>query len=128
MDKLLTIPLKGPISGLLFVSFFVQDGEGEVELELEGEVEGACEDEETFEESEDYPAVIVEEVPGASVVEDQGYSAQVFMCDGETYLMQEVCGEQEVETQGEAGETEIQLCLLFKLDVSVSLLCFDDTE
>lgn len=84
-----------------------QDGEGEVELELEGEVEGACEDEETFEESEDYPAVIVEEVPGASVVEDQGYSAQVFMCDGETYLMQEVCGEQEVETQGEAVEASV---------------------
>lgn len=51
--------------------------------ELEEEIDGQCEAEEAFEEPqdrqevEDYPAIIVEEVPGASLVEEQGYSAQV---------------------------------------------------
>lgn len=71
-----------------------------MDLELEGEVEGECEAE-----AEDYPAVIVEEVPGASLTEEQGYSAQVLVCEDEIYLMQEVGDEQEVETEGEAGET-----------------------
>lgn len=82
-----------------------------MDLELEGEVEGECEAEEAYEEAqdreeaEDYPAVIVEEVPGASLTEEQGYSAQVLVYDDEAYLMQEVGDEQEVETEGEAGET-----------------------
>ncbi|XP_029932376.1 ETS-related transcription factor Elf-2b isoform X2 [Myripristis murdjan] len=90
-----------------------QDGECEVELELEGEVEGECEAEEAYEEVQDgeeveeYPAVIVEEVPGASLAEEQGFSAQVLVYDDEAYLMQEVGDEQEVETQGEAVEASV---------------------
>ncbi|XP_070771750.1 ETS-related transcription factor Elf-2b [Enoplosus armatus] len=87
--------------------------EGEVDLELEGEVEGECEAEEAYEETqdreeaEDYPAVIVEEVPGASLAEEQGYSAQVLVYDDEAYLMQEVGDEQEVETEEEAVEASV---------------------
>lgn len=98
------------MSNLFFtVCFPQQDGECEVDLELEGEVEGECEAEEAFEEdgeeAGDYPAVIVEEVPGASLVEKQGYSAQVLVYDDKGYGMQEVGDEQEVETEREAGET-----------------------
>lgn len=88
-----------------------QEGECEVDLDLEGEVEGECEAEEAYEdlqereEAGDYPAVIVEEVPGAGLTEEQAYSAQVVVYDDEAYLMQEVGDEQEVETEGEAGET-----------------------
>ncbi|XP_070711415.1 ETS-related transcription factor Elf-2b isoform X2 [Pempheris klunzingeri] len=90
-----------------------QEGECEVDLELEGEVEGECEAEEAYEEaqdreeSEDYPAVIVEEVPSASLAEEQGYSAQVLVCDDEAYMIQEVGDEQEVETEGEAVEASV---------------------
>lgn len=90
-----------------------QEGETEVDLELEGEIEGECEAEEAYEETqdreeaEDYPAVIVEEVPGASLAEEQGYSAQVFVYDDVAYLMQEVGDEQEVETEGEAVEASV---------------------
>lgn len=86
-----------------------QEGECEVDLELEGEVEGECEAEEAYgevqvrEEAEDYPAVIVEEVPGASLTEEQSYSAQVLVYDDGAYLMQEVGDEQEVETEVEAS-------------------------
>ncbi|XP_026160285.1 ETS-related transcription factor Elf-2b isoform X2 [Mastacembelus armatus] len=101
-----------------------QEGECEVDLELEGEVEGECEAEEAYEEvqdreeAEDYPAVIVEEVPGASLVEEQGYSAQVLVYDDEAYLMQEVCDEQEVETEGEEVEASVH---------STSVHCSDKT-
>ena len=89
---------------------FQQEGECEVDAELEGEVEAECEAEEAYEEvqdreeAEDYPAVIVEEVPGASLVEEQRYSAQLVVYNDEVYLMQEVGEEQEVETEEEAGE------------------------
>ncbi|XP_034744845.1 ETS-related transcription factor Elf-2-like isoform X3 [Etheostoma cragini] len=90
-----------------------QEGECEVDLEFEGELEGECEAEEAYEEvqdreeAEDYPAVIVEEVPGASMADEQGYFAQVFVCDDEAYLMQEVGDEQEVETEGEPVEASV---------------------
>ncbi|CAK6969808.1 ETS-related transcription factor Elf-2b isoform X2 [Scomber scombrus] len=90
-----------------------QEGECEVDLELEGEVEGECEAEEAYEEvedreeAEDYPAVIVEEVPGACPAEEQSYSAQVLVYDDEAYLMQEVGDEQEVETEREAVEASV---------------------
>lgn len=96
-----------------------QEGESEVALELDADVEGECEAEETYEEvqgreeADDYPAVIVEELPGANLAEEQGYSAQVLVYDNEAYLMQEVADEQEVETDGEAGETQI---LLYSLE------------
>uniref|UniRef100_A0A3B5A085 ETS-related transcription factor Elf-2-like n=1 Tax=Stegastes partitus TaxID=144197 RepID=A0A3B5A085_9TELE len=71
------------------------------------EAEEACEDTQEREEADDYPAVIVEELPGASLAEEQGYSAQVVVYENEAYLMQEVADEQEVETEGEAGEAQI---------------------
>ncbi|XP_051560840.1 ETS-related transcription factor Elf-2-like isoform X2 [Myxocyprinus asiaticus] len=58
---------------------------------MEGEVEGEAE----------YPAVIVEPVPSARL--EQGFAAQVLVYDDETYLMQDVAEEHEVET--EIGET-----------------------
>lgn len=83
-----------------------------MDLELEGDVEGVCEAEEAYEEvqdrqeAEDYPAVIVEEVPGASLAgREQSYSAQVLVYEEEAYLMQDVGDEQEVEAEWEAGET-----------------------
>ncbi|XP_049428800.1 ETS-related transcription factor Elf-2b isoform X2 [Epinephelus fuscoguttatus] len=90
-----------------------QDGECEVDREFEGEEKSECEAEEICEEvrdreeAEDHPAVIVEEVPGACLAEEQGYSAQVLVYDDEAYLMQEVGDEQEVETEGEAVEASV---------------------
>lgn len=52
---------------------------------------------------EEYPAVIVEPVPSAHL--EQCFAAQVLVYDDETYLMQGVAEEQEVETEAvEAGE------------------------
>ncbi|XP_061101861.1 ETS-related transcription factor Elf-2-like isoform X1 [Conger conger] len=51
--------------------------------------EGQCE--------EEYPAVIVEPVPSPRV--EQCFAAQVLVYDDETYLMQDVAEEQEVETE-----------------------------
>ncbi|XP_063739598.1 ETS-related transcription factor Elf-2b isoform X2 [Eleginops maclovinus] len=82
-----------------------QEGEGEGDLECEGEEEGECEAEEAYEEAqdrdeaEDFPAVIVEEMPSASMAGEQGYSAQVLVYDDEVYPMQDVGDEQEVETE-----------------------------
>lgn len=101
---------------LLYLSWHVaslsqQEGECEVDLELEGEVECECEAEEVYEElqdreaADDYLAVIVEEVPSANLAAEQSYSAQVLVYDDEVHLMQEVGDEQEVETEGDAGET-----------------------
>uniref|UniRef100_A0A671YXQ3 E74-like factor 2b (ets domain transcription factor) n=1 Tax=Sparus aurata TaxID=8175 RepID=A0A671YXQ3_SPAAU len=70
-------------------------------------VEYAYEEVQEREEAEDYPAVIVEEVPGANLAEEQGYSAQVVVYEDEAYLMQEVGDEQEVETEGEAVEASV---------------------
>uniref|UniRef100_A0A3Q1EKI6 E74-like factor 2b (ets domain transcription factor) n=1 Tax=Acanthochromis polyacanthus TaxID=80966 RepID=A0A3Q1EKI6_9TELE len=67
----------------------------------------AYEDAQEREEADEYPAVIVEEVPGASLTEEQGYSAQVVVYENEAYLMQEVADEQEVETEGEAVEASV---------------------
>lgn len=67
---------------------FTEDGVYEFEGEIEGEVEGEVE----------YPAVIVEQVPGVRL--EQGFAAQVLVYDDdETYLMQGVAEEQEVETE-----------------------------
>jgi len=93
-----------------------EEGECELDLEFEGEVEGECEAEEEEEEeygeaqeAERYPAVVVEEVPGAGLADERGYLARVFVCNDEAYLMQEVGDEQEVETGGEAGTTLLYL-------------------
>ncbi|XP_070613835.1 ETS-related transcription factor Elf-2-like isoform X2 [Erythrolamprus reginae] len=45
----------------------------------------------------EYPAVIVEPIPCARV--EQGYAAQIFVYDDETYLLQDVAEEQEIETE-----------------------------
>ncbi|XP_014805536.1 PREDICTED: ETS-related transcription factor Elf-2 isoform X2 [Calidris pugnax] len=45
----------------------------------------------------EFPAVIVEPVPSARL--EQGYAAQVLVYDDETYLMQDVAEEQEIETE-----------------------------
>lgn len=87
--------------------------EAECDLEFDGDLEGECEAEEDFdeaqerEEEDNYPAVIVEEVPGARLADERGYPAQAFVYNDEAYLMQDVGDEQEVETEGEAGETSI---------------------
>ena len=92
-----------------------EDGECEPDLELEGEVEGECEAEEACEElqgrevAEDYPAVIVEEVPGASLTDEGGYAAQVFVCGDEAYVMQEV------DVDGEIGEIYLNICAVISL-------------
>ncbi|XP_054897251.1 ETS-related transcription factor Elf-2-like isoform X3 [Poeciliopsis prolifica] len=81
-----------------------QEGVYEADAELEGEVEDECEAEEVCEELEDGEeddedlAVIVEEVPTAGRLDEQGYSAQVVVYGEEAYVMQEV------ETQGEGVE------------------------
>ncbi|KAH0615990.1 hypothetical protein JD844_026715 [Phrynosoma platyrhinos] len=45
----------------------------------------------------EYLAVIVEPVPSARV--EQGYAAQIFVYDDETFLLQDVAEEQEIETE-----------------------------
>uniref|UniRef100_A0A3P9KWT1 E74-like factor 2b (ets domain transcription factor) n=1 Tax=Oryzias latipes TaxID=8090 RepID=A0A3P9KWT1_ORYLA len=84
-----------------------QEGECEVDLEMEGEVEGECEAEEVCEDTEEgeasggCPAVIVEEMPGACLTEEQGYSAQVLVYADDTDVMQEV------ETEGDQVEASV---------------------
>ncbi|XP_075055839.1 ETS-related transcription factor Elf-2 isoform X1 [Mixophyes fleayi] len=45
----------------------------------------------------EYPAVIVEPVPSARL--EQGYAAQILVYDDETFMMQDVAEEQEIETE-----------------------------
>lgn len=76
---------------------------------MEGEVEGECEAEEVCEDTEEgeasggCPAVIVEEMPGTCLTEEQEYSAQVLVYADETDVMQEV------ETEGERGENPLDV-------------------
>ncbi|KAM4750999.1 ETS-related transcription factor Elf-2b isoform 2-T4 [Anableps anableps] len=83
-----------------------QEGAYEADVELEGEVEDECEAEEVCEELEEIEeadedlAVIVEEVPTASLVDEQGYSAKVVVYGDEAYVMQEVETEEGVEASG----------------------------
>uniref|UniRef100_A0A8C8FR21 ETS domain-containing protein n=1 Tax=Oncorhynchus tshawytscha TaxID=74940 RepID=A0A8C8FR21_ONCTS len=73
----------------------LQSEEGEVVQEIVETVIG--------EDGEEYPAVVVEEVPSAQV--EQCYAAQVLVYDDGTYLMQDVGDEQEVVTEVvETGE------------------------
>lgn len=68
------------------------EAEAELETDGDGEVEGEVETE------AEYPAVIVEPVPSAGRLE-QCFAAQVLVYDDQTYLMQGVAQEQEVETE-----------------------------
>ncbi|XP_035283516.1 ETS-related transcription factor Elf-2-like [Anguilla anguilla] len=75
-------------------SVVVVDGGGSV-TEYAGASEDPQQDEGQVE--EEYPAVIVETMPTTEV--EQCYAAQVLVYDDETYLMQGVAEEQEVETE-----------------------------
>ncbi|XP_014885856.1 ETS-related transcription factor Elf-2b isoform X3 [Poecilia latipinna] len=81
-----------------------QEGVYEADAELEGEVEDeyeaeeVCEELEEVEEADEDIAVVVEEAPTASRLDEQGYSAQVVVYGDEAYVMQEV------ETEGERVE------------------------
>ncbi|XP_062376511.1 ETS-related transcription factor Elf-2b isoform X2 [Sardina pilchardus] len=68
------------------------------EAELETEGDGEVEEEEVEGTEAEYPAVIVEPVPSAGRLE-QCFAAQVLVYDDQTYLMQGVAQEQEVETE-----------------------------
>lgn len=85
-----------------------------MDLEPDGDVVDVCVAEESCEEdqqeAEECPAVIVEEVPGAWLAGGQGYSSQVLLYDDQTYPMQNVGDEQEVEAKVGAGEPSILLC------------------
>lgn len=70
----------------------VDNGGSVLELSSNG-----VENQEESEKVSDYPAVIVEPVPSARL--EQGYAAQVLVYDDETYMMQDVAEEQEVETE-----------------------------
>ncbi|CAB1325430.1 unnamed protein product, partial [Coregonus sp. 'balchen'] len=82
--------------------------EGEVVQEIVETVIG--------EDGEEYPAVVVEEVPSAQV--EQCYAAQVLVYDDGTYLMQDVGDEQEVVT--EVVET-------VEVSSHGGMVCFDKT-
>uniref|UniRef100_A0A674A4U0 E74-like factor 2a (ets domain transcription factor) n=1 Tax=Salmo trutta TaxID=8032 RepID=A0A674A4U0_SALTR len=68
------------------------------------------------EDGEEYPAVVVEEVPSAQL--EQCYAAQVLVYDDGTYLMQDVGDEQEVVT--EVVET-------VEVSSHGGMVCFDKT-
>nr|XP_027782417.1 ETS-related transcription factor Elf-2 isoform X2 [Marmota flaviventris] len=73
-------------------SAVVNNGGSVLELSSNG-----VENQEESEKVSEYPAVIVEPVPSARL--EQGYAAQVLVYDDETYMMQDVAEEQEVETE-----------------------------
>ncbi|XP_016065682.1 PREDICTED: ETS-related transcription factor Elf-2 isoform X2 [Miniopterus natalensis] len=73
-------------------SAVVDSGGSVLELSSSG-----VENQEESEKVSEYPAVIVEPVPSARL--EQGYAAQVLVYDDETYMMQDVAEEQEVETE-----------------------------
>ncbi|CAD7671203.1 ETS-related transcription factor Elf-2 isoform X1 [Vulpes vulpes] len=73
-------------------SAVVDNGGSILELSSNG-----VENQEESEKVSEYPAVIVEPVPSARL--EQGYAAQVLVYDDETYMMQDVAEEQEVETE-----------------------------
>ncbi|XP_022261620.1 ETS-related transcription factor Elf-2 isoform X3 [Canis lupus baileyi] len=79
-------------------SAVVDNGGSILELSSNG-----VENQEESEKVSEYPAVIVEPVPSARL--EQGYAAQVLVYDDETYMMQDVAEEQEVETEN--VETEL---------------------
>lgn len=67
----------------------------------------------------EYPAVIVEPVPSARL--EQGYAAQVLVYDDETYMMQDVAEEQEVETENVETGRHLIKCSLFVTSYFISV-------
>nr|XP_057924529.1 ETS-related transcription factor Elf-2b isoform X3 [Doryrhamphus excisus] len=84
-----------------------QEGECDADLEQEGQVEDEGEVEDAYEEAEhgredeNFPAIIVEEVPGAGLAEAVSY-------DDEANAIQEVGNEQDVESEKGAVEASVQ--------------------
>lgn len=69
--------------------------------------------------------MIVEPVPSARL--EQGYAAQVLVYDDETYMMQDVAEEQEVETENvETGRHLINFIVYTFLILKVSTLLSPD--
>lgn len=69
--------------------------------------------------------MIVEPVPSARL--EQGYAAQVLVYDDETYMMQDVAEEQEVETENvETGRRLINFIVYTFLILKVSTLLLPD--
>lgn len=69
--------------------------------------------------------MIVEPVPSARL--EQGYAAQVLVYDDETYMMQDVAEEQEVETENvETGRHLINFIVYTFLILKVSALLLPD--
>lgn len=87
-------------------SAVVDSGGSLLELSSNG-----VENQEESEKVSEYPAVIVEPVPSARL--EQGYAAQVLVYDDETYMMQDVAEEQEVETENVETGRRLIKCLLF---------------
>ncbi|KAM4050882.1 ETS-related transcription factor Elf-2 isoform 1-T2 [Anomaloglossus baeobatrachus] len=72
----------------------VLDGGGSVESYV---INGVENPEQVEVQEVEYPAVIVEPVPSARL--EEGYAAQVLVYDDETFMMQDVAEEHEVETE-----------------------------
>ncbi|XP_014055075.2 ETS-related transcription factor Elf-2 isoform X2 [Salmo salar] len=98
-----------------YVTVMEETEQSEENLGEEGEVVQEMVETVIGEDGEEYPAVVVEEVPSAQL--EQCYAAQVLVYDDGTYLMQDVGDEQEVVT--EVVETEVSS--------HGGMVCFDKT-
>ncbi|XP_025898392.1 ETS-related transcription factor Elf-2 [Nothoprocta perdicaria] len=86
------IAAPGPFRECTVTSAMVDTGGPGLEFDNNG-----IKNQEENEPVSEFPAVIVEPVPSARL--EQGYAAQVLVYDDETYLMQDVAEEQEIETE-----------------------------
>ncbi|XP_064810795.1 ETS-related transcription factor Elf-2-like isoform X2 [Oncorhynchus masou masou] len=98
-----------------YVTVMEETEQSQENLGEEGEVVQEIVETVIGEDGEEYPAVVVEEVPSAQL--EQCYAAQVLVYDDGTYLMQDVGDEQEVVT--EVVETEVSS--------HGGMVCFDKT-
>ncbi|XP_038849743.1 ETS-related transcription factor Elf-2-like isoform X1 [Salvelinus namaycush] len=99
-----------------YVTVMEETEQSEENLGEEGEVVQEMVETVIGEDGEEYPAVVVEEVPSAQL--EQCYAAQVLVYDDGTYLMQDVGDEQEVVT--EVVET-------VEVSSHGGMVCFDKT-
>ncbi|XP_029517920.2 ETS-related transcription factor Elf-2-like isoform X1 [Oncorhynchus nerka] len=99
-----------------YVTVMEETEQSQENLGEEGEVVQEIVETVIGEDGEEYPAVVVEEVPSAQL--EQCYAAQVLVYDDGTYLMQDVGDEQEVVT--EVVET-------VEVSSHGGMVCFDKT-
>ncbi|XP_029585308.1 ETS-related transcription factor Elf-2 isoform X1 [Salmo trutta] len=99
-----------------YITVMEETEQSEENLCEEGEVVQEMVETVIGEDGEEYPAVVVEEVPSAQL--EQCYAAQVLVYDDGTYLMQDVGDEQEVVT--EVVET-------VEVSSHGGMVCFDKT-